>query len=195
MESICKFDYYIYLCDTNQNVMMRTRISGNWTSKVEFIDQNKVKIELPDNTYIAIFATNHNYLTTIQGDNHFMRLMQAEFDMNMYAIPRPDFNTGARNINAELYRNGYEMMLYLVPDQDKIEERQRIGARIKELRQKQNIDARILAIKAGIAPSNLSRIEQGHYSVGFDILSKIANALNARVEIVENNTTTDGFIK
>ena len=165
--------------------MMRTQISGNWTSKVEFIDQNKVKIELPDNTYIAVFATNYNYLTTIQGDNHFIRLMQAEFDMNMYAMPRPNFNTGIRNINAELYRNGYEMMFYLVPDQDKMAERQRIGVRIRELRQKQNIDARTLAIKAGIDASNLSRIEQGRYSVGLDILAKIANALNARVEIVE----------
>lgn len=164
---------------------MRTQISGNWISKVEFIDQNKVKIELPDNTYIAVFATNYNYLTTIQGDNHFIRLMQAEFDMNMYAMPRPNFNTGIRNINAELYRNGYEMMFYLVPDQDKMVERQRIGVRIRELRQKQNIDARTLAIKAGIDASNLSRIEQGRYSVGLDILAKIANALNARVEIVE----------
>ena len=78
------------------------------------------------------------------------------------------------------------MMLFVSPDQDKIDERQRIGTRIKELRQKQNIDARTLAIRAGIDASNLSRIEQGRYSVGLDILAKIANALNARVEIVEN---------
>lgn len=165
--------------------MIRARIAGNWTSKVRFIDQFKVKIELPDNTYIAGFATNNNHLTTLSGDDHFIRLMAAEFDMNMYAVPRPDFNTGVRNINAELYRNGYEMMMYLLPDQDKMEERQRIGARIKELRQKQKIDARTLAVRAGIDASNLSRIEQGHYSVGLDILAKIANALNARVEIVE----------
>ncbi|MBO7607463.1 MAG: helix-turn-helix transcriptional regulator [Paludibacteraceae bacterium] len=111
--------------------------------------------------------------------------MEAEFTNNMFALPRPDFNTGVRNINAELYRNGYEMMLFLLPDQDKMEERQRIGARIKELRQKQNIDARSLALRAGIDASNLSRIEQGHYSVGLDILAKIANALNAQIDIIE----------
>ena len=165
--------------------MIRTKISGTFPAKVNFIEQNKVKVELPDNTYIAIFATNFNYLTTIKVDDHFLRLMSANFSMYMYGIPRPDFNTGVRNINAELYRNGYEMMMYLLPDQDKIEERQRIGARIKELRQKQKIDARTLAIRAGIDASNLSRIEQGHYSVGLDTLAKIANALNARVEIVE----------
>lgn len=165
--------------------MIRTQISGTFPAKVNFIEQNKVKVELPDNTYIAIFATNFNYLTTIKVDDHFLRLMSANFSMYMYGIPRPDFNTGVRNINAELYRNGYEMMMYLLPDQDKIEERQRIGARIKELRQKQKIDARTLAIRAGIDASNLSRIEQGHYSVGLDTLAKIANALNARVEIIE----------
>lgn len=166
--------------------MIRTKILGSYPAKVNFVTETKVKVELPDNTYIVVFATDYNYLTNIQGDMHFIRLMEAEFSMNMFAQPRPSFDIGIRNINAELYRNGYEMMLYLLPDQDKMEERQRIGARIKELRQKQNIDARSLALRAGIDASNLSRIEQGHYSVGLDILAKIANALNARVEIVEN---------
>jgi len=167
--------------------MIKTEISGSFPAKVDFVTETKVKVELPDNTYIMVFATNYNYLTTTQGDKHFIRLMEAEFTMNMYAQPKPSFDTGLRNINAELYRNGYEMMLFLLPDQDKMEERQRIGIRIKELRQKQNIDARSLALRAGIDASNLSRIEQGHYSVGLDILAKIANALNARVEIVEKD--------
>lgn len=165
--------------------MLRTEIHGTYPAKVEFVAQNKVQVVMPDNTYIAIFASNYNYLTTTNGDNHFVRLMEAVFTMNMYYVPRPDFETGARNINAELYRNGYEMMLFLLPDQDKIDERKRIGARIKELRQNQNIDAKTLALRAGINASNLSRIEQGHYSVGFDTLAKIANALNARIELVE----------
>lgn len=165
--------------------MIKTKISGSFPAKINFVTETRVKVELPDNTYIAVFATNYNYLTTIQGDRHFIRLMEAEFTNNMFALPRPDFNTGVRNINAELYRNGYEMMLFLLPDQDKMEERQRIGARIKELRQKQNIDARSLALRAGIDASNLSRIEQGHYSVGLDILAKIANALNAQIDIIE----------
>ncbi|MBO4481625.1 MAG: helix-turn-helix transcriptional regulator [Bacteroidales bacterium] len=78
-------------------------------------------------------------------------------------------------------------MLCLVPDQDKMEERIRIGTKIRELRQKQKIDAKTLALRAGIDASNLSRIEQGHYSVGLDILAKIANALNAHIELVENS--------
>ena len=167
---------------------MKTEIHGNFVAKVEFIDQYKVKIEMPDNIYVAGFATNYNYLSTTTGDNHFLKLMSALFTMNMYAVPRPEFNTGFRNINSDLYRNEYEMMQYLIPDQNKDNERTRIGERIRELRKKNNIDAKALAQRVGINASNLSRIEQGHYSVGFDILSRIANALNARVEIVEKDS-------
>lgn len=166
---------------------MKTEIHGNFVAKVDFIDQYKVKIEMPDNIYIAGFATNYNYLSTMTGDNHFIRLMSSLFDFNMFCIPRPDFNTAFRNINSDLYRNEYEMMQYLIPEQNKDDERARIGEKIRELRKKNNIDAKALAARVGIDASNLSRIEQGHYSVGFDILSRIANALNARVEIVEKD--------
>ena len=57
----------------------------------------------------------------------------------------------------------------------------------KELRKKKNVDAKDLAQRIGIDISNLSRIEFGKYSVGLDVLSKIANALYAKVELVENN--------
>lgn len=164
---------------------MRTEIRGSWPAKVSFINQFKVKIELPDNVYFAGFPSNNNYLTTVNGDGHFIKLMASVFTLNFYGVPRPEFNTAVKNVNIELYREGYEMASYIISEQDVNEERVRIGARIKELRQKQRIDAKTLALRAGIDASNLSRIEQGHYSVGFDILSKIAYALNASVEIVE----------
>ena len=65
------------------------------------------------------------------------------------------------------------------------QERIRIGARIRELRKEKNIEAKILAQLANIDAANLSRIEQGRYSVGLDVLSKIAIALSARIELVE----------
>ena len=77
------------------------------------------------------------------------------------------------------------MMVFLVPENDKYDERKRIGERIKELRKKRNIDAKTLAYRIGIDASNLSRIEQGHYSVGLDILSRIAYALGAKIDLVE----------
>jgi DNA-binding Xre family transcriptional regulator len=66
------------------------------------------------------------------------------------------------------------------------QERVRIGARIRELRKEKNIDAKMLAQIANIDAANLSRIEQGKYSVGVDILSKLALILECHIDIVPN---------
>ncbi len=63
----------------------------------------------------------------------------------------------------------------------------RIGARIKAIREEQNMDAKQLSLITGIDAANISRIEQGKYSVGLDVISKIANALGYKVDFVKNN--------
>lgn len=65
------------------------------------------------------------------------------------------------------------------------EERIRIGQRIRELRKEKNIEAKTLAQIANIDAANLSRIEQGRYSVGLDVLARIALALGAKIDFVE----------
>lgn len=67
---------------------------------------------------------------------------------------------------------------------DRSQERERIGARIRHLRESKGMEAKQLAILTDIDPSNLCRIEQGRYSVGLDILSKISQALGAKVDLV-----------
>ena len=67
------------------------------------------------------------------------------------------------------------------------EDRARIGIRIKEIREERGIEARDLARLVGIDAANLSRIENGRYSVGFDILAKIATALGKKVDFVDIN--------
>lgn len=67
---------------------------------------------------------------------------------------------------------------------DRSKERHRIGARIRQLREDKKIEAKQLAILTNIDAANLSRIEQGKYSVGLDILSKISSALGVRVDLV-----------
>ena len=67
------------------------------------------------------------------------------------------------------------------------EDRARIGNRIKEIRDERGIEARDLARLVGIDAANLSRIENGRYSVGFDILTKIATALGKKVDFVDIN--------
>ena len=69
---------------------------------------------------------------------------------------------------------------------DREKERTRIGMRLKEIREKKGMEAKSIARLAGIDPSNLSKIESGRYSVGLDILSKIASTIGASVNIVEN---------
>lgn len=65
------------------------------------------------------------------------------------------------------------------------QERVRIGLRIRELRKEKNIEAKTLAKIANIDAANLSRIEQGRYAVGLDVLSRIALVLGAKVELAD----------
>lgn len=69
------------------------------------------------------------------------------------------------------------------------EERQRIGKRIKSLREEMNMEAKQLSMLTGIDPANLSRIEQGKSSTGIDTISKIANALGYKIDFVKLNNS------
>lgn len=72
------------------------------------------------------------------------------------------------------------------------DERKRIGARIKSIREEKNMQAKQLSQMTGIDAANLSRIEQGKSSAGLDTLSKIANSLGYRIDFVKG---TDISIK
>ena len=54
------------------------------------------------------------------------------------------------------------------------------------MREKKGMEARDLALLAGIDAANLSRIEQGKFSTGIDILSRIAIILGAHLDLVPN---------
>ncbi len=64
-------------------------------------------------------------------------------------------------------------------------DRLRIGKRIQELRELENLSLEQVAKRADIQPGNLYRIEQGRYNVNFDLLSKIANAMGYKVDFVK----------
>lgn len=68
---------------------------------------------------------------------------------------------------------------------DRQGERLRIGTRIHQIREERGIEARDLAKLAGVDAANLSRIENGKYSVGLDILSKVAAALGKKIDFVD----------
>ena len=62
-------------------------------------------------------------------------------------------------------------------------ERERIGRRIAELRESRGMSQIELSDKAGIKQPNLSRIESGKYSTNIDLIAKIAEAMNCRIEV------------
>lgn len=70
---------------------------------------------------------------------------------------------------------------------DKIKERERIGRELHEMRIKKGVTQTELAQRADLYQNHLYRIEKGLYSVGFDILQKIADALDCDITLKERN--------
>lgn len=68
----------------------------------------------------------------------------------------------------------------------KEEERQRIGQRIAEIRRKRGLTQIQLGEKVGIMGNHITRIEKGRYSVGLDTLAAIAEALDCRLDFIED---------
>jgi transcriptional regulator with XRE-family HTH domain len=65
-------------------------------------------------------------------------------------------------------------------------ERERIGLVIAKLRKEKGYSQQELAELAHITQSNLTRIENGKYSPGLDVLAKIATAMDKKIDFVEN---------
>lgn len=148
-------------------------------TKVEFLDQKRVRVETSEgDTFILGFNSNLNYQINEQIDGFFTKCVAGLFDRYY----KGDEKVIWSDIVLGFYHNRLESFLWVTNDRDK--ERERIGNRIKELRKEQDLDAKTLAQRVGIDAGNLSRIEQGKFSVGIDILNKIASALKMRVDFV-----------
>ena len=63
--------------------------------------------------------------------------------------------------------------------------REYIGKRIAEIRQAKGLSIRQLAEACGVNFANIYKIENGKYNVSIDILGKICEALDYRIDIVE----------
>ena len=68
---------------------------------------------------------------------------------------------------------------------NKEQERERIGQRIADLRKEKGMTQQGLADIVGMQRNHISRIEAGKYSVGFDTLQSIAEALGMTVDIID----------
>ena len=63
--------------------------------------------------------------------------------------------------------------------------REYIGKRIAEIRQAKGLSIRQLAEACGVNFANVYKIEKGKYNVSIDILGKICDALEVKLELVE----------
>lgn len=66
-------------------------------------------------------------------------------------------------------------------------ERERIGQRIVELRKEKGFTQEELAEAAGVDRTNITKIECGKYNVSIDILSKISNVFECSLDIVSRD--------
>jgi len=71
-----------------------------------------------------------------------------------------------------------------VYDADTTAERLRIGQRIAHVRNEHGMTQQQLADAVGVSREHIARIEAGKYSVGLDILVKVAKALDMELDFV-----------
>ena len=149
-------------------------------SKAQVLDRKMIEVTAPDGEVFQIYSqigmyedeeTRHYYLHLVEGifDKHYSENKE----------------TMTYKIWRELTLNGVSCLGMSAGNREG--ERNRIGCRIRQLREAKNMEAKDLALLAGIDAANLSRIEQGKYSVGLDILSRIAFALGAHIDLVPNH--------
>lgn len=153
-------------------------------TKVSWIDHKRVLVETPSGDDFEVgFADDTNYQIEMQSVFKITHDLGLLFDK----FYKGDDSAILGEINRQLML-GYRSPILFYQRFEKTrknDERIRIGKRIKEIRIEKGLDAKTLATIAGIDASNLCRIEAGKYSVGFDILSKLAYACGKKVEFID----------
>lgn len=145
-------------------------------TKVKFVSLNKVTIETPQGDR---FTVGLNRVVPISLQEHDAQVIAYLFDKYYKGDPAVIMGPIYREM---LLNNCWATPYWCGPDRDN--ERERIGAQIRSLREERRMEAKDLAAYADIDASNLSRIEKGKFSPGLDVLCKIAAAMDCSVEIV-----------
>ena len=148
-------------------------------SRAQILDSYTVEVQTQDGELFVISSSLARY-NSDEYKAYVLHLIEFIFDRNFSDDKEKMVNRISR-----------DFMLNAVPSMGMDEgNRQaeciRIGCRIKELREAKKMEARDLALLTGIDAANLSRIEQGKYSTGVDILSRICVILNAHLDLIPN---------
>lgn len=149
-------------------------------TRVTFLDEKRVLVETTSGkNYNVLFNSNYNYQLEERGFLKFTDFLGALFDK----FYQGDDNVIMGPICQKLVQENLEMISGYNEDHDV--ERRRIGERIRQLRMQKGINVETLAQRAGISTANLYRIEDGRYSIKYDVLASIAAALGMKIDFVE----------
>ncbi|MBO7604674.1 MAG: helix-turn-helix transcriptional regulator [Bacteroidales bacterium] len=154
-------------------------LETEYKSKAQILDDRTVEVQAQDGELFQ-FISNVARYESEETRLYYLHLFEMAFDKHFC----DDKEMMSNSIWRELNLLGVPFMGMSAGNRHR--ERVRIGGQIRQLRQGKGMEARDLALLAGIDAANLSRIEQGKYSVGLDILSRIAFVLGAHIDLVPN---------
>lgn len=160
------------------NKELKRFMNAEFKSKARIVDSKMVEVTAPDGEVFQVLCQVGAYLSE-ETRKFELHLIEAIFDKNF----SEDKEQMTNNIWRESFARGVAFLG--ISSGDRQRERVRIGGRIRQIREERNMEARDLAKLAGIDAANLSRIENGKYSVGIDILSKIAAVLGKKIDLVD----------
>ena len=148
-------------------------------SRAQILDEHFVEVQTQDGEIFRIVSDIAKY-DSDEYKAYVLHLIEFIFDRNF----SDDKEKMVNRIQRDMILNAVHSLG--MDSGNRQSERQRIGQRIRELREAKKMEARDLAILTGIDAANLSRIEQGKYSTGIDILSRICVVLDAHLDLVPN---------
>lgn len=147
-------------------------------TKAIVVNSKIVEVTACDGEKFQVLSPVGQYLSK-ETQDHELRVIESIFERNY----SEDKEVMANDIWKDAVLNGINFMG--MSSGNRQGERARIGNRIRQIREERGIEARDLARLAEIDAANLSRIENGRYSVGLDILSKIASVLGKKIDLVD----------
>lgn len=161
------------------NKRLKSFLETEYKSKAQILDDRIVEVQAPDGELFQIITQVGRFVDE-EYKRYYLHSLERIFDECF----SDDKESMTANIWRSLQLNGLFFMG--MSSGNRQSERARIGGQIRQLRQGKGMEARDLALLAGIDAANLSRIEQGKYSVGLDILSRIVFVLGAHIDLVPN---------
>lgn len=153
-------------------------LETEFKSKARIIDSQIVEVTAPDGEIFNLLCRVGRYLS-LETQKYELHVIEAIFDTNY----SEDKELMIDNIWRDAIMKGITLMG--ISSGNRQCERSRIGGRIRQIRNERGLEARDLAKLTGIDAGNLSRIENGKYSVGIDILSRIAASLGKKIDLVD----------